>query len=107
MTAATTAQAEGWLQPVERSDHPFPYFLSDKCLPQALEAALLNWFETEAPWRLVETDFYEQYEFSLLGVPLPSRLEAIASPSFLQAYVRAVEEASAALAERRCGCYIA
>lgn len=59
----------GWptLRPV-----PFPHFQVDRCLDSQAEAALLACFEQDAPWRLVEADFYEQYEFNLLQTPLPS-----------------------------------
>lgn len=50
---------------------PFAHFLADRCLDAQAETALLDWFEQDAPWQLVETDFYEQYEFSLLHEPLP------------------------------------
>jgi hypothetical protein len=47
---------------------PFPHASAAACLPSDLAAALLDWFEADAPWRLVEADFYEQYEFSLWDV---------------------------------------
>jgi hypothetical protein len=49
----------------ERMTTPFRYFLAERCLDRETECALLDWFETDAPWRLVQQDFYEQYEFSL------------------------------------------
>jgi hypothetical protein len=51
---------------------PFAHVAIDHCLEDVDAAALLAWFEDAAPWRLVETDFYEQYEFSLLHVALPT-----------------------------------
>lgn len=50
---------------------PFTHVLVERCLSSEAEAALLAWFEADAPWRLVETDFYEQWEFSLLHTQLP------------------------------------
>ena len=44
---------------------PFAHSVIPDCLDEAAAERLLGWFETSAPWRLVETDFYEQYEFSL------------------------------------------
>ena len=58
---------------------PFRYFLAPRCLSQGIERNLLAWFESEAPWRLVETDFYEQFEFSMLHVELPQSVEPLAS----------------------------
>ena len=59
---------------VEFVDSPFRYFLARRCLDRDIEHALLDWFETQAPWALVETDFYEQYEFSMLHTCLPRSL---------------------------------
>jgi len=59
---------------------PFAHVVLDRCIEPAAEAALLSWFEVEAPWRLVETDFYEQYEFSLLHEPLPPAITRLFGP---------------------------
>ena len=56
---------------IEFVDFPFRYFLARRCLAQGIEQILLDWFESAAPWQLVETDFYEQYEFNMLDVALP------------------------------------
>jgi hypothetical protein len=53
---------------------PFPHGLVDRCLDPDGEATLLAWLATDAPWRLVETDFYEQYEFRLLHTLLPAAI---------------------------------
>lgn len=58
---------------------PFAHFTIDRCLSETDEATLLDWLESGAPWRLVETDFYEQYEFSLLDVALPTAIAWLAS----------------------------
>lgn len=50
---------------------PFRYFVCRHALARSVQENLLCWFETSAPWRLVETDFYEQYEFSMLDVAIP------------------------------------
>src|SRR5262249_17349850 len=42
-----------------------------------------EWLETEAPWALVRADFYEQYEFSLAEVSLPSHLGFLTRRPFL------------------------
>jgi hypothetical protein len=44
---------------------PFVHGVITGCIEEVAAERLLGWFETSAPWRLVETDFYEQYEFSL------------------------------------------
>ena len=68
---------------VEFVDSPFRYFLARHCLDRDTERALLNWFETLAPWTLVETDFYEQYEFSMLHTCLPPFLTPLTEQSNL------------------------
>jgi hypothetical protein len=44
-------------------DDPFAHATFSKCLPVATGEAVLTWLETDAPWRLKRTDFYEQFEF--------------------------------------------
>ncbi len=53
---------------------PFRYFLIQRCLDHGFEQAILEWFDCDAPWQLAETDFYEQFEFSILHVSLPPAL---------------------------------
>lgn len=60
---------------------PFPYAVSSRVFNTELSTDILRWLETEAPWKLVETDFYEQYEFNFLDAEPPARL------GFLQAQV--------------------
>ena len=70
---------DGILGRVRLHETPFRYFLARRCLELELELALLDWFETCAPWRLVSTDFYDQYVFSLLDVALPDRVSGLIS----------------------------
>jgi len=58
---------------------PFRYFIIRSCLSIGIQEELLKWFESEAPWRLVETDFYDQYEFSLLDAVLPKNIKQLVS----------------------------
>ena len=48
---------------------PFLYFTATEGFGEGMSSAILEWLETGAPWELVETDFYEQYEFSSLSRP--------------------------------------
>jgi len=64
---------------------PFRYFLAQQCLDRGVEQALLEWFESDAPWKLAETDFYEQFEFSLLHSSLPQPLASLVDPRSLSA----------------------
>lgn len=68
---------------IEFFKNPFHYFLSRRCLTLEFEQTLIEWFETDAPWRLVTTDFYEQYEFSMLHVSLPESISQIVDLSSL------------------------
>jgi len=63
---------------------PFPYLTATEGLGEVICSAFLEWLENEAPWNLVEEDFYEQYEFSLLDAPLPPHLKFLAERRFLQ-----------------------
>jgi len=62
---------------------PFPYFASPQALSLELSFELLTWLENDAPWKLVETDFYEQYELSFFDVQLPTDLKFLTSPEYL------------------------
>jgi Rps23 Pro-64 3,4-dihydroxylase Tpa1-like proline 4-hydroxylase len=62
---------------------PFPCFTVTEVLSEESEQALLEWFESEAPWRLAVMDFYEQYEFDLKDASLPDGLKPLFSESAL------------------------
>ena len=79
------------LSSVEVFSTPFEYFVSPAALANDLSLAVLHWFETDAPWKLVETDFYEQYEFSLWDVEVPPELLVLRQPDFLNELKSKVE----------------
>jgi Rps23 Pro-64 3,4-dihydroxylase Tpa1-like proline 4-hydroxylase len=79
------------LSSVEVFSTPFEYFVSPEALASDLSFAVLRWFETDAPWKLVETDFYEQYEFSLWDIEGPSELLVLRQPDFLNELKTKVE----------------
>ena len=81
------------LQISEQTKQPFWYFLVDQWLDTTIEENLLAWLETDAPWRLVETDFYEQFEFSLFDVTLPASLRSLVSPCQLGQLCKTIENA--------------
>ncbi len=62
------------LSAAECRAHPFPCFTVPSVLSTSCEALLLDWLETEAPWRISRMDFYEQYEFDFRDIVLPERL---------------------------------
>ena len=62
---------------------PFRHFRVDDLLGNKSADRLLTWFQTDAPWRLVIEEFYEQFEFSLLATSLPEELTFLTSSEFL------------------------
>jgi hypothetical protein len=81
------------LKPAERVERPFKYFLAERCLAPESAAALLDWLETDAPWTLAETDFYEQFEFDLRDVVLPLALAPLVDPAMLDGLRRKMQAA--------------
>jgi len=60
-------------------EEPYRHFTSAPSTEEDRLLGWVEWLEHSAPWALVETDFYEQYEFNLLGVDLPSAIQCLAS----------------------------
>ena len=56
---------------------PFPHFTSTSFLESNLDIDLLNWFEKTNLWNLIQTEFYEQYEFNLVEVEIPEKLKCL------------------------------
>lgn len=83
---------------------PFPYFTAAEGLSEGVSSAILEWLETEAPWRLVETDFYEQHELSLWGVETPPALGFLTGQSFLDSLRSKVESVFGAQLGKRIDC---
>ncbi|MGN6818237.1 MAG: cyclophane-containing peptide 2OG-Fe(II) oxygenase YhhC, partial [Sphingomonas sp.] len=52
-------------------------------LSEETAGALLDWLDTDAPWRLRIADFYEQHEFSMLECALPPSVAHIVSDDFV------------------------
>ena len=75
------------LDSVEYDTLPFEHFVGRVMQPGACRE-WLDWLETEAPWKLTTTDFYEQYEFSLLHTPLAPVVRRLACPETLTALQR-------------------
>lgn len=71
------------LSSIEIFSKPFPYFVSPQALGEDVSLAVLEWLETDAPWEIVETNFYEQYEFSLFDVQLPQGISFLTEAGFL------------------------
>lgn len=85
---------------------PFPYFTAAEGLSTGVSSAILEWIETEARWGLVETDFYEQHEFSLWGVQTPPDLGFLTSRPFLDSLRSKVESIFGAQLGNRIDCAV-
>jgi Rps23 Pro-64 3,4-dihydroxylase Tpa1-like proline 4-hydroxylase len=64
---------------------PFQYIVCPEILDPDAGHAVLTWCESAAPWRLIEADFYEQFECSLWEMQLPTRLSFLHEHAFLSA----------------------
>jgi len=71
---------------------PYSFFLSSPNTEKVKLLEWVEWFESWAPWSLVEMDFYEQYEFSLLNVSLPSCVQCLVSKETLTQLILFVEK---------------
>jgi Rps23 Pro-64 3,4-dihydroxylase Tpa1-like proline 4-hydroxylase len=60
---------------------PFPHATASNLLPQELCGLILDWMETEAPWKLRVASFYEQWEMHVNSNNLPLHLRAVCAPS--------------------------
>lgn len=77
---------------IEIFSAPFQYIVSPEALDPDAGRTVLAWFESDAPWKLVEADFYEQFECSLWEVQLPTHLSFLREPAFLSAIKRRMAE---------------
>lgn len=68
---------------IESNIDPFPHFSAVSVLENNLDAKIYEWFKSSNEWKLVETDFYEQYEFSLLNIELPEKFKYLIDDIFL------------------------
>lgn len=50
---------------IETRKEPFSYCVANEVYDKATCDALMNYLESDAPWRLVRQSFYSQYEFAL------------------------------------------
>ena len=64
-------------------NQPFPHFCAPAVFSPALERSLYEWLEDATIWELTKTEFYEQYEFSLLHMELPAALQCLVEGELL------------------------
>ena len=64
---------------------PFPYFMAMSTLDWETIESSLMWLASEAHWKLVEADFYEQHELNWTEGQLPVSVACMTAPEFLVA----------------------
>ncbi|MGI9106541.1 MAG: cyclophane-containing peptide 2OG-Fe(II) oxygenase YhhC [Pyrinomonadaceae bacterium] len=77
---------------IEFFSTPFPYFSSLVALSEGVASSILKWLEGCTSWKLTETEFYEQHEFSFWDVEVPAHLSFLKEPSFLGKLKAGMEE---------------
>lgn len=77
---------------VQKLETPYPHAVSTMALNSDDAEKVLHWFETSAPWNLVEESFYEQYEFSLRDVTPPSDIDSLFSKESMKSLTLLVEK---------------
>lgn len=75
---------------IEARSEPFPHAASAAFLEPSLASQVLDWLETEAPWKLRIEDFYEQHEFELTEETLPAHLHGLVAQEALEGYVESM-----------------
>jgi Rps23 Pro-64 3,4-dihydroxylase Tpa1-like proline 4-hydroxylase len=78
--------------PFEVFSEPFTYAVSARAFDEGISADILAWLESEAPWKLVETDFYEQFEFSFLDAGLPAGLMFLREETFIDSLATEIQK---------------
>jgi len=63
---------------------PFPHFSVSEVFQEAFAEEILKWFEQTDRWFLTETNFYTQYEFSLLDDDLPGEIASLLKASIVE-----------------------
>jgi len=79
----TSPAADLAFSPFKVFSEPFPYAITTRVFRDEISYAILEWLQCEAPWKLVETDFYEQFEFSFVDANPPSHLRFIGERLFI------------------------
>jgi Rps23 Pro-64 3,4-dihydroxylase Tpa1-like proline 4-hydroxylase len=92
------------LNSLEVVREPFPYFTAAEGFGEQVSSSILQWLEGNAPWELVESDFYEQFEFSLASVIPPADLTFLTGDSFLIDLRSKVEKIFSTRLQERIDC---
>ena len=62
---------------------PYKHFFSEYIIDDGLYQQIINWLTIKAPWKLVEADFYTQFEFSLKHAVLPCFMDFLVKDNYL------------------------
>lgn len=68
---------------LETFEKPFRYFTAARGFGDCISNQILDWLESDLRWELVDSDFYEQYEFNLCDLELPANLRFLVRGTFL------------------------
>ena len=85
---------------------PFEHFVWENVLKPELSLELLRWLEADAPWKLIEADFYEQFEFSLFEAELPKSMSFLSREDFLYFVRRRIEQLFGTRLTKKIGCWL-
>jgi Rps23 Pro-64 3,4-dihydroxylase Tpa1-like proline 4-hydroxylase len=88
----TVPDADLDFSPFEVFSGPFPYAITKRTFIGEISYAILEWLQTKAPWQLVETDFYEQFEFSLFDADLPPCIRFLGDRTFIDVLSAEIEK---------------
>jgi hypothetical protein len=69
--------------PFKIFSEPFPYAVTQQAFDERVSIEILDWLDAAAPWKLVETDFYEQFEFNFYDAELPPQISFLRDLVFL------------------------
>ena len=75
------------LEKIEYFSKPYPHFYSVQALALDTSKQVLEWLDSDAPWELVETSFYEQFEFNLIDTKMPSHLNFLCNSAFTHSLI--------------------
>ncbi|MGV3613423.1 MAG: cyclophane-containing peptide 2OG-Fe(II) oxygenase YhhC [Fluviicola sp.] len=69
---------------IEIENNPFPHFVGKQILTQEKAKEIYSWLSETVLWRFIETDFYSQFEFSLLNETLPEEVSFLTSKHIIE-----------------------
>lgn len=77
---------------LEIQNEPFDYFILPEAFEEDESLSILKWLETDAPWKLIEGDFYTQYEFDFEDASLPEEIAFLHQRDFLDYLIKQFED---------------